>query len=249
MKFTGWFLWVAAVLLGASAVLYAFHWYIFRDAYHIFIYMVGDIAFLPIEVLLVTLVIHRVLSHREKRVLLEKMNMVVEVFFSEVGCGLLKLLDAFREGARAAPPATDLLVGANWTDRRFRKTAKELSGYKPAMDARRGDLAELRRFLSDKQDFLLGLLENPNILEHDSFTNVLWAVFHLADELAHRDKVTGLPASDYRHLSGDLTRVYGLLVVEWLAYMHHLKNKYPYLFSLAVRTNPFDPGASPVVKE
>jgi hypothetical protein len=25
--------------------------------------------------------------------------------------------------------------------------------------------------------------------------------------------------------------------------MKHLKNSYPYLFSLAVRTNPFDPNA------
>ena len=28
----------------------------------------------------------------------------------------------------------------------------------------------------------------------------------------------------------------------------HLKNDYPYLFSLAVRTNPFDPNASVEVK-
>jgi hypothetical protein len=30
--------------------------------------------------------------------------------------------------------------------------------------------------------------------------------------------------------------------------MEHLKNDYPYLFSLAVRTNPFDPNASVEVK-
>jgi len=33
-----------------------------------------------------------------------------------------------------------------------------------------------------------------------------------------------------------------------LAYMKHLKKEYPYLFSLAVRTNPFDPGASVEVR-
>jgi len=27
--------------------------------------------------------------------------------------------------------------------------------------------------------------------------------------------------------------------------MNHLRVKYPYLFSLAVRTNPFDPEATP----
>jgi len=45
--------------------------------------------------------------------------------------------------------------------------------------------------------------------------------------------------------SGLTQRVlFGLL----LAHMEHLKNEYPYLFSLAVRTNPFDPNASVEVR-
>jgi hypothetical protein len=39
-----------------------------------------------------------------------------------------------------------------------------------------------------------------------------------------------------------------LLVREWLSHMEHLKVDYPYLFSLAVRTNPFDPNASAEVE-
>jgi hypothetical protein len=46
----------------------------------------------------------------------------------------------------------------------------------------------------------------------------------------------------------DLTRVYSQLVIEWLTYMHHQKKKYPYLFSLAMRTNPFDEHASAIVQ-
>ncbi len=30
--------------------------------------------------------------------------------------------------------------------------------------------------------------------------------------------------------------------------MEHLQNNYPYLFSLAVRMNPLDPEADPIVK-
>lgn len=40
-----------------------------------------------------------------------------------------------------------------------------------------------------------------------------------------------------------------LLAVSLVAYMKHLKEDYPYLFSLAVRTNPFDPNASAEVKQ
>jgi hypothetical protein len=39
-----------------------------------------------------------------------------------------------------------------------------------------------------------------------------------------------------------------MLVHQWLDYMRHLKKDYPYLFSLAMRTNPFDQEATPVVK-
>ncbi|HON79842.1 MAG TPA: hypothetical protein PK544_15215, partial [Spirochaetota bacterium] len=64
-----------------------------------------------------------------------------------------------------------------------------------------------------------------------------------------RDDLEGQPRSDREHLAGDVNRFYLLLVREWLVYMKYLKNSYPFLFSLAVRLNPFDPDASPVVRE
>jgi len=109
-------------------------------------------------------------------------------------------------------------------------------------------LENIKNFLKEKRQFLLNLLENPNLLEHESFTNLLWAVFHLTDELTHRKGLDRLPETDYQHLAGDIERAYHLLIVEWLNYMKHLKANYPYLFSLAVRTNPFDVNASVEVK-
>jgi hypothetical protein len=50
-------------------------------------------------------------------------------------------------------------------------------------------------------------------------------------------------------LAGDITRSYRLVLREWVSYMQHLKNNYPYLFSLAMRTNPFDPEAEVSVSE
>ncbi len=95
--------------------------------------------------------------------------------------------------------------------------------------------------------FHLSLLENPQLIEHDSFTPLLQALFHLTEELMAREKLTGLPATDYAHLSGDINRVYCLLMIEWLTYMQYLKQNYLYLFSLAMRQNPFDDPASVIV--
>jgi hypothetical protein len=109
------------------------------------------------------------------------------------------------------------------------------------------DLDEIRTFLEEKKDFLLRLMENPILLEDEAFTEVLHATFHLADELSYRDDLAALPASDLHHLTGDLRRAYLAMMYQWLSYMEHLQATYPYLFSLAVRTNPFNPEASAVV--
>ena len=139
------------------------------------------------------------------------------------------------------------MVDDEWSPEHFDKMEEILKDRNYKIDAQKGDLKEMRAFLIDKRSFLLRLLENPNLLEHENFTELLWAVFHLAEELSHRPTVRGLPDTDYKHLAGDIKRAYGLLVREWLSYMEHLKANYPYLFSLAVRTNPFNPQAKVVL--
>ena len=47
---------MAAILIALSATMYAIHYLIFSDYHHIFIYLVGDIAFVPLEVLFVVIV-------------------------------------------------------------------------------------------------------------------------------------------------------------------------------------------------
>ena len=95
MKKLNWQIILGAVLVISSALLYGIHFLVFGEAHHIFIYLVGDIAFVPLEVLLVTLILHKLLEVRDKRALLHKLNMVIGAFFSEAGTDLLKLLSAF----------------------------------------------------------------------------------------------------------------------------------------------------------
>ncbi|MDX1777991.1 MAG: hypothetical protein R3339_03860 [Thermodesulfobacteriota bacterium] len=241
MKRLNWQIVLGLSLIALSALLYLLHYAIFRDAHHIFIYMVGDIAFVPIEVLMVTLIIHRLLTEREKRSMLKKLNMVIGAFFSEVGTHLFKSLYDF--DAHSETIRKDLIVGNKWSKKDFSRTLKHLEGYEYNIDSRSSDLVNLKSFLIEKRDFLLRLLENPNLLEHESFSELLWAVFHLTEELASRDDFSSLPQTDLDHLSGDIKRAYVLLISQWLHYMQHLRVDYPYLFSLAIRTNPFDPQA------
>jgi hypothetical protein len=245
MKRINWQVTLAILLILCSAVLYLIHYIIFRDLHHIFIYLLGDIAFVPIEVLLVTLVIHQMLAAREKRNLLKKMNMVIGTFFSEVGTALLKEISEFDEQVETIKKAVRF-TGA-WTDQSFKQAKKQIQDYDCRINLRKGNLESLRNFLKDKRSFLLGLLENQNLLEHESFTDLLWAVFHAMEELVLRKDISRLSPNDAEHVAGDIKRVYLLLMTEWMAYLEHLRKDYPYLFSLAIRTNPFDPTATPEI--
>lgn len=243
-----WKLLLGLGLVLLSAVFYGAHFLLFHDWHHIAIYLVGDIAFVPLEVLLVTLILHELLDWRERRSKLQKMNMAIGVFFAEMGSELLKALCELETSGHTEK--IDLNICGKWTDKQFRdaKTAAaKLTNLTFSTDT--NSLEQLRSLLEAKRGFLLSLLENPNLLEHEAFTDVLWAVFHLTDELGHREELSGLPQTDQRHLTGDIERAFTRLLTEWISYMRHLKNDYPYLFSLAVRTNPFVPTAEVTVKE
>jgi hypothetical protein len=246
MKRISWQIILGLSLIVLSVFFYLIHYAIFRDPHHIFLYLIGDIGFVFIEVLLVTLIIHQLLSMREKRARLEKLNMVIGAFFSEVGTRLLTYLSDL--DPKLDRIRKELIVTTDWSDQEFSRVSKRLRNYDYGVEIQEVELEYLRSFLMEKRDFLLRLLENPNLLEHESFTELLRAVFHLTEELEGRESIRQLPDPDYEHLARDIKRAYILLVHQWVDYMKYLKDNYPYLFSLAMRINPFDQGASPIVK-
>jgi uncharacterized membrane protein len=108
----GWRVYFGLLLIALSALLYLVHFYIFQDLAHIEIYALGDVAFLPIEVLLVVLVVDWVISRQEQRSQLSKLNMVIGVYFSEVGTPLLKAFSDF--DPQVGRIRYELLVKGTW---------------------------------------------------------------------------------------------------------------------------------------
>lgn len=241
-----WQIILGIVLILLSAFFYILHFFIFDDPHHIFIFLLSDIAFIPIEVLLVTLIIHQLLNAHEKQHILEKLNMLIGVFYSEMGTSLVAEfsdLDPHLEKIQKK-----LIVENNWSKKDFNQLKINLAKHDYSITPGKTDFQALKKFLHEKRSFLLNLIENPNLMEHETFTDLLLAVFHLAEELEHREDVSNLPEDDRKHLRGDIQRAYKLLVYEWVVYMQYMKKEYPYLFSLALRMNPFDRTASVIVK-
>jgi len=240
-----WLVIFAVLLVFLSALFYFVHYLIFEDPHHIFIYLVGDVAFVPIEVLMVTLIIHRLLDRQQKQSMLRKLNMVIGTFFSEAGTPLLREMAGFC--TREEEVSQILRITPQWNRKKYAEARRTISSQDLPMDPLRRDPEELKKFLLSRQAFFVDLLGNPNLIEHEQFSDVMWAVVHLANELQHRKTLEGLPESDRGHLGNDMNRAYSRLILQWLDYMEHLQTAYPYLFSLATRTNPFDPAASVVV--
>jgi len=238
-------IYIAIAFVALSALAYFIHYLIFRDIHHIFIYMVGDLAFLPLEVLLVVIIIERLLARRETQAKLEKLNMVMGVFFSELGNRLLQ--DLLKYFDNRLEISRHLNIAESWTKKDFQKAVDFAYHLRVEFDCRNVDLGGLKTILAQKREFLLTMLGNPSLLEHDRFTDLLWAVTHLDEELEARPSLTDLPDKDLEHIAGDIRRLYDHLTSEWLDYVQHLKSKYPFLFSLVLRTHPFQEQQSPIV--
>ncbi|HIJ89842.1 MAG: potassium channel family protein [Desulfobulbaceae bacterium] len=182
------------------------------------------------------------LSRHELQARHKKMHLIIGVYFSEVGTRLLAIC------AQADPSLAQLrehlTIKEHWTERDFKQADKGIRPHVFTVDVTKVDLTRLHDFLASQRQSLVSLLENPITLEQENFTEHLQAVFHLTEELSARTDLLNIPPPDHNHLNGDLNRAYNSLVRQWLPYAAYLRHNYPYLYSLSVRTNPFNPEAS-----
>ncbi len=233
-----WYLILGIMLLMMSVSVYIGQYLAFHNLRDTFFYMLQDLAFVPVQVLLVMLLLDKLLQKKEKEALLNKMNMMIGVFYNEVGTGLISFFVEAEKNIHDI--RKEMIVSNTWGAKTFETGKKYLLSHNPDVILNPDLLRRMKEYLLLHRDDMLRMLENPNLLEHDKFTDLLWAVFHLTDELQHRGSFDNLPESDVNHLEGDAARAFKLVVTEWLEYMKHLKANYPYLFSIAIRTNPFN---------
>lgn len=230
------------VLIGLSIGIYAVQLDLFHSPHDTFFYFLQDVAFLPMQVAIVTIVLQNMISNREKKERLKQLNMVISSFFGEVGTDIIVDLNEFNHDQEGI--CEHLKINGEWDKKDFANALKIVRDYRFPMDASMGDLNALKGKLIKKHGFFHMMLQNQNLLEHETYSDMLWAVFHLMDEMIARDSLSNLPQADLQHLSLDIERAYSTLLIEWVNYMEHLKTEYPYLFSLAVRKNPFDKNRS-----
>lgn len=228
---------LGAGLIGLSVVLHAIHYVIFHDMHHLLIFLVADIAFIPLEVFFVSLVLEKIIEKQEEEKVVKKINMLVGLFYQQFGN---KLLTQFVTADKHIDKHDDkLLMDFSWEGNQYKVLKTAVANHPHEIDLKQIDLVDLTQLLVNNQGIITNLISNPILHEKDAFSEVLMSTFHLMDELASRD-LEALSDDDYEHLAIDCKRVYEHLSLEWVDYMEQLQKAYPYLFYTAVQNNPYD---------
>jgi len=224
-----WLIFFGVLLLTTSATVYLFHYMIFRDAHHIFLYLIGDIGFVPLEVILITMVFHKFLLRKEKHVKFEKLNAVVGVFFTRVGNDLIQFLSQYDLQYEETKKFID--VHNDWTTSDFDKKIKEFRTYKANIDTDQIPLSVLQRIIKKEESLILQVFGNTDMLDSYSLAYLFHTMFHLIDNLDHSTK-NG--RTSLHKLDINVEKLYTFLIYRWLHYTKHISEFYPHHYPTLV---------------
>ena len=250
-KRLSWKVKFSIVMVLLIIIIYGSNYLVLGDAEHIISYVWTHLGFIPVDILLVAFLLDEIIEKKEKEAMLEKLDMLMSTFFSEVGNDLISQLSSVN---KYTANTENLKLIKNWDDKDYDAKLAELKSASNDFQAdvpkeeREEFLENLRVFLASKREFIINLMTNPNLLEKEEFTGLITAILHLDEELEHRKDLALVQDADFGHLNGDMQRVYGKLVYEWVYYLKYLNKHYPYMIALIVRTNPFDADADVYVK-
>lgn len=250
-KRLSWKVKFSIVMVLLIIIIYGSNYLVLGDAEHIISYIWTHLGFIPVDILVVAFLLDEIIEKKEKEAMLEKLDMLMSTFFSEVGNELITQLST----ANKYKASTENLKSIkDWDEKDFDNKLDELKGASLDFQAdipaekREEFLETLGDLLASKREFIINMINNPNLLEKEEFTELVNAILHLDEELEHRKDLTLVTDTDFGHLNGDMKRVYDKLVYEWVYYLKYLYKNYPYMIALVVRTNPFDEDADVYVK-
>lgn len=225
------------LLLCASALLYAIHYLIFRDLHHLAIFGLHELAFVPLEVILVTLGLDQLVEKTHREEAGSKVSIIETLYFNESGGTMLRYLTSFDPDAARLREL--LQVTEDWHSSDFRQAIRQLKSYPFLLDLDRIDFFGLHYHLSQRHEYYRSMLENPALTQSEAFTEMIMKIYLLWEELDGRTNLYQLPEKDRNYLAELLHEIYRELTEYWLdnVYNHSIHNRFR--LHRAVESNPF----------
>ena len=225
------------LLLCASALLYAIHYLIFRDLHHLAIFGLHELAFVPLEVILVTLGLDQLVEKTHREEARSKVSIIETLYFNESGGTMLRFLTSFDPDAARLREL--LQVTEDWHSSDFRQAIRQLKSYPFLLDLDRIDFFGLHYHLSQRHEYYRSMLENPALTQSEAFTEMIMKIYLLWEELDGRTNLYQLPEKDRSYLAELLHEIYRELTEYWLdnVYNHSIHNRFR--LHRAIESNPF----------
>ena len=92
MKKIKYYFIISTILIALSAVMFIAHYLVFGQAENTAYYSLMNLCFIPINSLVVTIILEKLIDYRAKKERMEKLNMLIGIFFTEVGTDLMHLI-------------------------------------------------------------------------------------------------------------------------------------------------------------
>jgi hypothetical protein len=131
-----------------SLLLYLIDYLYLGNSKEVVAGFLGNMAFLPVYVIFVMLIVEQKIRERELQAIKNKLNMVIGVFYSEVGNGLLKELSAYI--VMCEKLKEQLKVTDRWKEADYNAALKFLNENDTQIECEKCDLEQLKRMLISK---------------------------------------------------------------------------------------------------
>ncbi len=219
-------------LAAISILIYILQIIIFRDPKNTFFYIFQDFAFLPISIAIATIIVGEFMDQREKQERIEKTRMLTSSFFTEIGS---RLTMAILSASEPRESLSNVLAIRCKNDLDLKERQDFIRKIPITVNLTKEVFEDTKEIILSSRTALLVLASNPLLMEHEDFSDLLWALFHLIDEFRLRGDFDGLTPPELHHLSEDYEKVMQLLLVNYIANAKYLQETYPNLYSAATK--------------
>ncbi len=219
---------ISFLLISLSAIMFVIHYLVFGRALNTAYYSFMNLCFIPINSLVVTIILDRLIDYKDKQQRMRKLNMLVGVFFTELGNKLMhEIIIADNTGDNTIKSFDDL-----------DEVKKRVEKHNYDIDIEKINLEKTMCILIENSSFLVNLISNENIIENEIFTDLLMSVMHLRDAMIfYKNNKNG--ELSLSHLKEDILVVYKNIAIQWVDYLKYLNKFYPFLYDNAIKVNPF----------
>ena len=215
---------ICLLLIAVSIVIYGLQILIFRDHQTTFFYILQDLAFMPVTIAIATLVVGELMNNKEKKERMVKTRMLTSTFYTEFGGQLMGLLLTGVQNAEELQAQKYLQAKTEDEVKELQKKIREQEIiYR--LDQNIYDTA--MELITAHKEKMLILAASPMLEDHESFTKLLWGIFHLMDEYRLRGSYKNLSAHSIEHMSEDMGRLTKELIYNAIANALYLRQTYP----------------------